>query len=131
ALAAKALKGEFEDLRFVMLGDFDEENPSTIDREEFLTWINQDIIEYQGYVRDVRPFIAASDCIVLPSYREGLPRIVLEGMAMGKPIITTLTAGCRETVDDASNGFLVEAKEVNALIGGMKQFLELSYEKRK
>lgn len=126
AEAAKVLQTEEQKLKFVMLGDFDEENPSTIDREDLLSWINSDIIDYKGFVTDVRPYIATSDCIVLPSYREGMPRIVLEGMAMSKPIITTNTAGCRETVEEGKNGFLVEVKDSSSLVEGIKKFLQLS-----
>ena len=70
---------------FVVLGDFDPENPSTIDRDTLLEWISEDTVDYKGFVNDVRPFLEKSTCIVLPSHREGMPRIVLEAMAMGKP----------------------------------------------
>jgi glycosyltransferase involved in cell wall biosynthesis len=129
--AAHKVKQQFYNTKFIILGDFDQENPSTIDREELLTWINTETIDYKGFVDDVRPYIAQSDCIVLPSYREGLPRILLEGMAMSKPIITTDTAGCRETVEDGKNGFLVKVKDHESLIMGMQKFLALSDEQQK
>lgn len=128
--AANILKKSNPHLKFVILGDFDQKNPSTIIRDELLDWINQDIIEYHGFVKDVRSYISNSDCIVLPSYREGLPRIVIEGMAMGKPIITTDTAGCRDTVDHLESGFIIEAKNTDALVEGVKSFLKLSKEER-
>ena len=115
---------------FVVLGDFDPENPSTIDRDTLLEWISEDTVDYKGFVNDVRPFLEKSTCIVLPSYREGMPRIVLEAMAMGKPVITTRTAGCRETVEEGVNGFLAVARSVEDLIVAMEKFCELSPDQR-
>ncbi len=111
---------------FVVLGDFDPENPSTIDRDTLLDWISEDTVDYKGFVNDVRPFLEKSTCIVLPSYREGMPRIVLEAMAMGKPVITTRTAGCRETVEEGVNGYLAEARDVADLINAMQKFCALT-----
>lgn len=115
---------------FVVLGDFDPENPSTIDRDTLLEWISEDTVDYKGFVNDVRPFLERSTCIVLPSYREGMPRIVLEAMAMGKPVITTRTAGCRETVEENINGFLVEARDVDGLVHAMEKFSALDTAQR-
>ncbi len=131
AQAAEILKSKYEDLKFVMLGDFDEENPSTIDRDELVEWVNNDVIDYKGFVRDVRPYLAKSDCVVLPSYREGLPRIILEAMSMSKPVITTKTAGCRETVEEGLNGFLVAPRSVQELLEGMEKFLKLEQSEKK
>lgn len=115
---------------FVVLGDFDPENPSTIDRDTLLEWISEDTVDYKGFVNDVRPFLEKSTCIVLPSYREGMPRIVLEAMAMGRPVITTRTAGCRETVEENINGFLVEARDVYSLVHAMERFSALDTAQR-
>ncbi|MCB0645515.1 MAG: glycosyltransferase family 4 protein [Saprospiraceae bacterium] len=131
AEAAKVIKARYPKTHFVMLGDFDQENPSTIERDQLLDWLNNDVVEYRGFVRDVRPYVSKSDCIILPSYREGLPRIILEGMAMAKPIITCDTAGCRETVDSGINGFLVQPRNVAALVSGIEQFMDLSAEEQK
>jgi glycosyltransferase involved in cell wall biosynthesis len=73
---------------------------------------------------DVRPALAACSVYVLPSYREGTPRSVLEAMAMGRPVITTDTAGCRETVVDGKNGFLVPVGDSEALYRAMKRFVD-------
>ncbi len=126
AMAARTLKEQHKNLKFVVIGDFDEKNPSTIDRDELLFWINNKVIDYKGFVRNVRPFIAASDCIILPSYREGLPRIVIEAMAMAKPIITTDVPGCRETIDDNISGFLVKPSSIESLVRGVEKFLALN-----
>ncbi len=128
---AKHFKNINAKTKFVVLGDFDKENPSTIDRDELLTWISNEIIDYKGFVDDVRPYIEESSCIVLPSYREGMPRIILEAMAMGKPVITTDTAGCRETVVHGINGYLVKIKDSESLSSAIGQFVNLGHDERK
>jgi glycosyltransferase involved in cell wall biosynthesis len=130
AACAQYFKNKNNNIKFVVLGDFDLENPSTIDRDELLKWINSEIIDYKGFVDDVRPFIEESSCIVLPSYREGMPRIILEAMAMSKPVITTDTAGCRETVVNGKNGYLVEVKSKTDLIKAVEAFIGLNSSKR-
>ena len=79
-------------------------------------------VELVGENTDVRPFIAAADCIVLPSYREGLPRVLLEAAAMGKPVIATNVAGCRDVVEDGVTGLLCEPKSSQSLAGAMLSF---------
>jgi glycosyltransferase involved in cell wall biosynthesis len=128
--AARILTGRRDDCLFWIVGELDPENPATVDKEDLLQWVEDDIVYYHGFMRDVRPVIAQSDCIVLPSYREGLPRIIIEGMSMSKPVITTLTAGCEETVDEGMNGYLVPVKDANALVSAMEKILELSPEEK-
>lgn len=128
--AARALKHKHSDLEFWITGELDRDNPSMLEKDTLLEWIDEGSIIYQGFVRDVRPIIAGSDCIVLPSYREGMPRTIMESMSMAKPVITTDTAGCRETVNEAQNGFLVKAQDAIALKTGMEKFLALSHEQR-
>ena len=122
--------GQVKDKTIWVVGELDAENPATIDKDDLIKWVEEDIIYYHGFVKDVRPIIAESDCIVLPSYREGLPRIILEGMSMSKPVITTLSAGCSETVDVGLNGFLVEIRNVEALKEAFIHFMHLSYQQR-
>lgn len=128
--AARVLRSRRTDCLFWIVGELDAENPATVDKEDLLRWVEDDIVYYHGFMRDVRPVIAQSDCIVLPSYREGLPRIILEGMSMAKPVITTLTAGCEETVDEGVSGYLVPVKDTRALVTAMEKILNLSMEKR-
>lgn len=123
--AAQRLKSMRKDLEFWLVGELDAENPATIDKDDLIKWVDDNIIYYHGFVKDVRPIIAKSDCIVLPSYREAIPRTITEGMAMGKPVITTDTAGCREAVDEGQNGFLVRLKDVNHLIQVIEDFSNL------
>lgn len=121
AEAAKQLKSRYPQAVFRLLGPFDE-NPSSIKADQVNEWHESGVIDYLGETRDVRPYIAATGVYVLPSYREGTPRSVLEAMAMGRPIITTDTPGCRETIN-GRNGFLVPAKDVNALLNAMEKFI--------
>lgn len=96
------------------MGPFDT-NPSALSREELNKFIVDGTIEYYGEKNDVRPYIEKSSIFVLPSYHEGTPKSVLEAMAMGKAIITTDTPGCKETVNNGENGYLVELKNIEEL----------------
>jgi glycosyltransferase involved in cell wall biosynthesis len=113
--AAKIVKKQYPRVQFTVLGFLDDENPAHILRSELIDWISSGIIQYHGQTEDVRPYINESSCVVLPSYREGLPRVMMEAMAMAKPIITTKTAGCREMVEEGINGFLVNINDVESL----------------
>lgn len=124
--AAALVKQVSPQARFQILGSTDAGNPASIPAAELQEWIERQHIEYLGYADDVRPFISGAGAIVLPSYREGMPRVLLEGMAMGKPIITTDSVGCRDTVEDGINGFIVPSENAVALSEAMLQFAELS-----
>ena len=95
----------------------------SVTQPELDRWVAEGLIEYTGVVRDVRPLLARAHVLVLPSYREGTPRTVLEAMAMGRAIITTDAPGCRETVTDGDNGFLVEVKSVESLVKAMEKLI--------
>ena len=123
ASAAKRIRSVNPNVRFQLVGWVDI-NPDAIAQSELDAWIADGTLECLGKLDDVRPSIAASTVYVLPSYREGTPRTVLEAMAMGRPIITTDAPGCRETVIDGENGFLVPVKSVDALVGAMLKFIE-------
>jgi len=120
--AARILKKRHPLSIFQLLGPFDS-NPNMISKFQIQQWQDEGVIEYLGETKDVRPYIAAANIYVLPSYREGTPRSVLEAMAMGRPIITTNAPGCRETVIDRENGFLVPVKDVDALVCAMEQLI--------
>ena len=89
------------------------------------------VIMHLGTTSDVRPFIGAVECTVMPSYHEGMSNVNLESAANGRPVITTDVPGCRETVDDGETGFLVKAKDASSLINGVEMFLALTYEQKK
>lgn len=128
--AAAKIKAKTDDVEFWVVGELDAGNPSMVKKSILLDWIDEGHIVYHGFLEDVRPTIAHSDCLVLPSYREGMPRIILEGMSMAKPVITTNVAGCRQTVVDEFNGFLVEVKSVDSLALAIEKFIKLKPEKR-
>jgi glycosyltransferase involved in cell wall biosynthesis len=116
------LKKRYPHAIFRLLGPFDS-NPAGIGAASIRQWKNEGLIEYLGETDDVRPFLSEASVYVLPSYREGTPRSVLEAMAMGRPIVTTDAPGCRETVVDGDNGFLVPIRDSPALAAAMEKFL--------
>jgi glycosyltransferase involved in cell wall biosynthesis len=120
--AARILKKKYAGAVFRLVGPFDS-NPTAISAEEIQSWQQDGVIEYCGETADVRPFIAGSTVFVLPSYREGLPRTVIEAMAMGRPVVTTDAPGCRETVINGENGFLVQVMDAEALANAMERFI--------
>lgn len=103
-----------EDCKFVVLGDFDKDNPSGIKEEDLVPYYES--IEFVGYSKNVANWIKESFCVILPSYREGLPKSLIEACAVGRPIITTDAIGCRETVKDGQNGFLVPLYSSEAIV---------------
>ena len=120
--AAKILKGKYPHTKFFLAGPLDV-NPMSITKAELQSWIYEGVIEYRGVLEDVRSFLSETQVYVLPSYREGTPRSVLEAMAIGRPIITTDAPGCRETVVDGVNGFLVPPCDPVALEKAMERFI--------
>jgi glycosyltransferase involved in cell wall biosynthesis len=120
--AARQLKKRYSEVRIQLLGPLDV-NPAAITRKEIKHWGEEGIIEYLGETKDVRPYIAEASVFVLPSYREGTPRSVLEAMSMGRPIITTDAPGCRETTQEGVNGYLVPVKDYVALFKAMERFI--------
>lgn len=122
AQAAKRIKTKYPQTQFDLVGWIDD-NPDSIEQQELDNWIKDGTINFWGKLSDVKPAIAASSIYVLPSYREGTPRTVLEAMAMGRPVITTDAPGCRETVTDGVNGFLVPVKSVDGLTEAMEKFI--------
>ncbi len=124
--AARQVKSEFNKVHFQLLGFLDVSNRTAISREQMQIWTEQGIIEYLGETDDVRPYIADADCVVLPSYREGLPRSLMEAAAMGRPIIATDVTGCREVVEHGVNGYLCKARDATDLAERMKDMIALS-----
>ncbi len=123
AEAARRVKTQYPDTVFRLVGWIDD-NPDAINQQELDEWVNTGTVEFLGKLADVRPAIADCNVYVLPSYREGTPRTVLEAMAMGRPVITTDAPGCRETVVDGDNGFLVPVQAVDELVAAMVRFIE-------
>ncbi|MGB2059687.1 MAG: glycosyltransferase family 4 protein, partial [Alcanivorax sp.] len=116
--AAALVKAQYPDAVFRLVGWIDD-NPDAICQQELVEWEASGTVEFLGKLADVRPAIADSSVYVLPSYREGTPRTVLEAMAMGRAVITTDAPGCRETVEDGDNGYLVPVQDVTSLANAM------------
>lgn len=130
AQAAMVIRGLHKNVRFQVLGPLDDSNPSAIPRSQIDAWVDGGLIEYLGTTDDVRPYIRNATCVVLPSYREGVPRSLLEAAAMAKPIITTDAPGCRDVVDDGISGFLCQPRNAADLITKMQCFLSLGTAER-
>jgi glycosyltransferase involved in cell wall biosynthesis len=120
--AARSVHRYYPDARFQLLGPLDS-NPSAIARRELDAWHAEGAVEYLGSTLDVRPFLGRAHICVLPSYGEGMPRSILEGMAMARPILTTDVPGCRETVESGRNGYLVPVRDAVALAEGMRRMI--------
>lgn len=123
--AARQIKQTYKEVEFWIVGDIKAANPSAISKKELDKWISDKIIKYLGKTDHIKEVIQKSSVVVLPSYREGMPRSILEAMAMSKPIITTNSPGCRETVEENINGFKVPPKNANALAKAMEKMIHL------
>ncbi len=123
--AAALLRPHWPDVEFALLGFLDAQNPTAITQAQMDAWVEQGHVMFLGVSDDVRENIAVADCVVLPSYREGTPRSLLEAAAMGRPIVTTDTVGCKEVVDDGINGFLCKVKDAQDLALKMELMLKL------
>jgi glycosyltransferase involved in cell wall biosynthesis len=128
--AARQLRGVLPGARFQLLGPIDVANRTAITRLELDRWAAEGVIEYLGTTEDVRPFIGAATAIVLPSYREGLPRSLLEAGAMARPLIAADVPGCRDVVEDGVNGYLCAVRDASSLASALRQLAELSVGQR-
>jgi glycosyltransferase involved in cell wall biosynthesis len=127
----KNRKGDGKDLEFAILGSYYAGNPTAIVRDEMMQWEKDDLVTYLGESDDVASHIADADCVVLPSYREGLSKVLLEAASMAKPIIAADVPGCREVVDDGVNGFLCCAKDAASLAEQIEKMIAVSEDERK
>lgn len=123
AAAARQVKKVYPEARFSLVGPEDP-SPDGIPIAEVRQWVEEGIIQYHGSTDDVRPFLQDCHIYVLPSYHEGMPRTVLEAMAIGRPILTTKVTGCKETVENDVNGWLVPKANANDLAQRMIWFIE-------
>ncbi|PRY09852.1 glycosyltransferase involved in cell wall biosynthesis [Pontibacter ummariensis] len=123
--ASRLVQERYPEVRCQLLGQVDERSRSAVKRRQLEEWLATGVIEYLGATDEVASVVGAADCIVLPSYREGTPRTLLEAAAMGKPLIATNVPGCREVVEDGVNGLLCRVRHVPDLAAKMMQLLEL------
>ena len=129
--AAKQLHAHHPTVQFHMVGAMDEGNPSAVSESELTRWLSENsALHYLGVQNDVRPFIEAAHTVVLPSYREGIPRVLLEAMALEKPFITVNTPGCADVTRPGENGFLAEPASADSLASCMEAMLQLNSTER-
>jgi glycosyltransferase involved in cell wall biosynthesis len=136
--AARRVKEKWPTARFVAVGPHDPSLPHAVPLGLMSKWKSEKVVEFVGAVKDVRGWLKESTALVLPSYREGTPRAVLEALATGRPIITTDAPGCRETVEDGINGLLVAPGNAQSLAAAIEEFLttpenteQMAYESRR
>ena len=125
AEAARLLRQRGVPARFQLLGDRDPRHRRGIADATVDGWVNEGLIDYLGTTDDVRPYVAQADVVMLPSYREGLPRTLLEAASMAKPLVTTDTPGCRHVVTDGHNGLLCRARDATDLAETMHRLQQL------
>lgn len=129
--AARIFRSQGAPAQFHLLGFAGVANRLAVSRRQIDAWERTGLVQYLGEAIDVRPYLAAADCVVLPSYyREGVPRSLLEASSMGIPVITTTTPGCREAVEHEATGFLVPPRDVGALIRAMQAMMTLPLQAR-
>jgi len=121
--AAKILKQKYPQTLFLLVGPIDTGNPAAVSGEYLQQAHEGDLIKYLGERRDVPEIMYISDVVTLPSYREGIPRVLLEAMCMEKPIVTTNSVGCKEVVEEGKNGFLVPIKDHVALASAIEKLV--------
>jgi len=128
--AARLIQKCWPDVECCLVGFVDVQNPAAISLAQMNEWTDNGSVRYLGVSDDIRHEIREADCIVLPSYREGTPRTLLEGAALGRPLITTDAVGCREVVEDGKNGFLCRVRDAADLAEKMERMLLLTTEER-
>ncbi|MBU2488620.1 MAG: glycosyltransferase family 4 protein [Proteobacteria bacterium] len=123
AEAAGMVRQARSDVRFRLVGPRDVNNPSVIPAQDLERWVGDGLVEWPGATDDVRPHLAGADVVVLPSYREGVPRSLLEAGAMERPVVATDVAGCREVVEHGITGLLVPPRDAGALARAVESLL--------
>ena len=121
--AAKILKKKNIKSRFLLVGDIDPKNPTSIKSDILKTWHKDQIIEWLGWIKNINKILFETDILCLPSYREGMPKSLLEGASLGLPLVTTNTVGCREIVIDGLNGYLVPIKNSEKLAYAIEKLI--------
>lgn len=129
--ASNLLQKDYPNVEFGLLGYLDVDNPKAISKIQMTKWEEEDNIEYYGSTDDVKSFISKSDCIVLPSYREGISMTLMESASMSKPLIATNVPGCKDLIDNRVNGYLCEVRNAQDLAEKMEMMLNLSKDERK
>ncbi|WP_344706898.1 glycosyltransferase family 4 protein [Sphingomonas swuensis] len=130
AEAMRLLRPRYPALELTLVGGLGAANRTAISAAEVRGWEEEGLLRHVGATEDVRPFIAAADALVLPSYREGMPRALLEGAAMGRPLLASDVPGCRQLVEDGVNGLLFESRSPQSLAKAIERLVEVGPERR-
>lgn len=128
--AAAIVKEKWPNVNFLLVGALDEAHKRSISQGQLDSWVASGLVEYHSPLADIRPMIHACDVVVLPSYREGTPRTLLEGGAIGRALIATDVPGCRHVVNDGENGFLCQPQSSEDLAQKMVSYLSLTADEK-
>ena len=120
----KSMKYKNPQCRFVLVGDVDPENPSSLSLDQIKSWDKEGLIEYWGYRSDISRVLGLVSIVVLPSYREGFPKILMEAAACGRPVITTNVPGCRDAIEPLVTGLLVPVRNSKVLANSMQSLID-------
>lgn len=121
--AMRRLKPRYPGLSLTLVGEVGAANRTAVSQQELDGWVGEGLLSHAGHCSDVRPFIAAADAVILPSYREGMPRALLEAAAMARPLLAADVPGCREIVRDGENGLLFEVRSEEALAAAIERLI--------
>lgn len=128
--AARQLKASGKEVVFSLIGSHDEGHARSINRLELDQWVSDGLVDYHKHSNEIKNHLLASEVVVLPSYREGTPRTLLEGAALGRALLASDAPGCREVVRDGYNGFLFRVKDAKSLASKVELYLSLSEDER-
>lgn len=121
--SALLLKEKHPDVKFVLVGGIDPDNPASLTEEELNEWVQKGDLEWWGHQSNMPEILSQATIVVLPSYREGMPKILLEAQALGRPIVTTDVPGCREAIENGKTGFLAQVKDEQSLANAIEKLI--------
>lgn len=121
--SAQLLKEKYPEVRFVLVGGIDPDNPASLTEQELNEWVQKGDLEWWGYQSNMPEVLSQATVVVLPSYREGMPKVLLEAQALGRPIVTTDVPGCREAIENNKTGFLVTVKDEQSLANAIEKLI--------
>lgn len=121
--SARLLKDKYPDVRFVLVGGIDPDNPASLTEEELNKWVEKEDLEWWGHQSNMSEVLSQATIVVLPSYREGMPKVLLEAQALGRPIVTTDVPGCREAIENGKTGFLAQVKDEQSLANAIEKLI--------
>lgn len=121
--SALLLRAKYPDVRFVLVGGIDPDNPTSLTKKELNEWLEKGDLEWWGYQSNMSEVLSQATIVVLPSYREGMPKVLLEAQALGRPIVTTDVPGCREAIENGKTGFLVKVKNSQSLADAIEKLI--------